>query len=791
MRARAEVPGRCPPGGLLDPIVPHRKLETAIDRLLLTAPCVKVILCTTPRSRNSPEEANTCLRERNLGLFRFAARCRNSSGGFVINNFVTKIFLLAAILFSASMLIPVRAVAQDAQLSAGMSASTGKPAGNFGSAGAMSIGGSRPAKPALGVPKLAPRPPQPPQPPQGVSPYSRTRTSSNKMPRRNAAIGASIPAATGNFTWLSKAGFLDPRTNSGIEGGAASLINGKIYVSHGFRGSDGLFLSIYDLASDAWTHGGASAPDASVVRSEMGGGTALGKHYAIGGRTAPSAANEEFDPATNAWKTKTPMTTARGGLGVASWNNKIFAIGGRTGATYGTGAILNGNEVYDSATDTWGTLAPLPTPVSDNYSTATFNGKIYVIGGTTGGNSGLTNLVQIYDIASDTWSLGAPMPTPRGAAMAGVIAGEIAVFGGVDAATADLAVTEIYDPASNSWFAGPDLLTAASELAQGVTYDGKQIFSIGRGIFGVSGQMVQQLVVPILGASPVSVPFGGVIINNSSAGMDVTLTNAGSAAMTFSNFSVGGTNNGDFAQTNNCPASPATLAPSGACVVNVTFKPTGIGTRNGTLTVNSDSAGNPFSVPLSGSGTDFSVAAATGSSCPAGGNCSMSAAVTAGQTATYNLMLTPAGGFNGTVALSCSGAPSLANCTAPPPVTPDGISASPFTVTVSTTAPSMMVHRTDPPRTWPWGARLKLPLLLALALISILMLRKLAVAVGRPRPAVVLVMALASLAAVWIGGCDEASKQMIPGTPPGTVPLVITGTSGGVTHTINLTLTVN
>src|SRR5262249_26848825 len=86
------------------------------------------------------------------------------------------------------------------------------------------------------------------------------------------------PPSGGTYVWEFRSVFLDPRTGqSGIEGAAASIINGKIYVSHGFRAVDSFFLSIYDIASNSWTHGGSSAPNGSVVQSEMGGGTACGK----------------------------------------------------------------------------------------------------------------------------------------------------------------------------------------------------------------------------------------------------------------------------------------------------------------------------------------------------------------------------------------------------------------------------------------------------------------------------------------------------------------------------------
>src|SRR5260221_11440607 len=59
-----------------------------------------------------------------------------------------------------------------------------------------------------------------------------------------------------------------------------------------------------------------------------------------------------------------------------------------------------------------------------------------------------------------------------------------------------------------------------------------------------------------------------------------------------------------------------------------------------------------------GTGTGFLISVASDSSA--------SQTVTAGQTASYSLVFTPQGGFNGTVTLTCSGAPTGANCTTTP-----------------------------------------------------------------------------------------------------------------------------
>ena len=92
------------------------------------------------------------------------------------------------------------------------------------------------------------------------------------------------PAAAQLF-WEPLAPFTDPRTSSGIEGASASLIGDEIFVSNGFRFGDTDFLSIYDIPTDTWTHGGLTAPDSpGPARSEGAGGTVGGLHYAIGGR---------------------------------------------------------------------------------------------------------------------------------------------------------------------------------------------------------------------------------------------------------------------------------------------------------------------------------------------------------------------------------------------------------------------------------------------------------------------------------------------------------------------------
>jgi hypothetical protein len=72
--------------------------------------------------------------------------------------------------------------------------------------------------------------------------------------------------------------------------------------------------------------------------------------------------------------------------------------------------------------------------------------------------------------------------------------------------------------------------------------------------------------------------FGSQAVSTTSAAQAVTLSNIGSGPLTVSLSTTG-----DFQQTNNCPAS---LGAGSNCTVNVTFTPTVIQTRTGTLTAN-------------------------------------------------------------------------------------------------------------------------------------------------------------------------------------------------------------
>jgi hypothetical protein len=279
--------------------------------------------------------------------------------------------------------------------------------------------------------------------------------------------------------------------------------------------------------------------------------------------------------------------------------------------------------------------------------------------------------------------------------------------------------------------------------------------------------------------------FSDQMLGTTSAARTVTLINAGNAPLAISSI----TASGDFSQTNDCSAS---LAASSYCTMNVTFKPSAIGARTGTLTITDDSNNAPGStqtVSLSGTGQDFTMAIASGSTA--------TAHVAPGQSATYTLSVAGQGGFSQSVIFACSGVPSGATCAISPSTLTLGSSAANVTVTVTTTAPSI-----GGPRSRPLSPVLPLTpsqeSLLALALA----LTAMAWAVGRwNRPgaskwrSVIVPLASALLLTLALAGCGGGDSAHAAGTPAGTYTLRVTGSaesgSSTLSHSVTLTLNVS
>ena len=97
-------------------------------------------------------------------------------------------------------------------------------------------------------------------------------------------------------------------------------------------------------------------------------------------------------------------------------------------------------------------------------------------------------------------------------------------------------------------------------------------------------------VAPAVTLSASSLSFGSQLVTTTSGARAVTLTNTGTDELSMIGITITGTNSGDFTQTNSCAAS---VAAGASCTINVTFTPTAVGPRSGTLTINDNASGSP------------------------------------------------------------------------------------------------------------------------------------------------------------------------------------------------------
>jgi hypothetical protein len=111
---------------------------------------------------------------------------------------------------------------------------------------------------------------------------------------------------------------------------------------------------------------------------------------------------------------------------------------------------------------------------------------------------------------------------------------------------------------------------------------------------------------PAISLSAASLTFGEVAVGSNSAAQTVTLTNSGQAVLTLGTLTIGGLASGDFSRGGTC-TNGATIAAAGTCTMQLTFAPTAVGDRTGTLTVTSNALNGAQSVSLSGSAVHYAI----------------------------------------------------------------------------------------------------------------------------------------------------------------------------------------
>lgn len=209
--------------------------------------------------------------------------------------------------------------------------------------------------------------------------------SQNEESRYTAAVYAYDPKTE---KWTARAPM--PSARSAM---AHDVIDGKIYVAGG-RPPRGHDFAVYDPKADKWT----ALPDMPTARNHIAAAGIDGKLYIAGGRFGGGFRSEitpvleVYDPKSNAWTPKRPMSEARSGLNGIAVDGCFHTFGGEH-PTAGPSGVFPHHEVYDPKSDRWTRLADMPIPVHGVTGLAYANGWIHLPGGGTemGGSSGSTH----------------------------------------------------------------------------------------------------------------------------------------------------------------------------------------------------------------------------------------------------------------------------------------------------------------------------------------------------------------------------------------------------------------
>jgi len=276
--------------------------------------------------------------------------------------------------------------------------------------------------------------------------------------------------------------------------------------------------------------------------------------------------------------------------------------------------------------------------------------------------------------------------------------------------------------------------------------------------------------------------FNPQVVSTTGGNQFFTLSSTGNVDLTFGSMIISGANPEDFSATTTCDA---TVPVGTTCNVFVSFTPSAGGARSAVLTVSDSAPSGTQTVNLSGTGQAFAMAL--------GGSGSKS--VAPGQSTSFQLQVTPQGGFNQSVTLSCSGAPVNATCSVSPSTVPMNGSA-PASVNVMVVTQAGSVLPTARPGGGPMDGRRGYPVAVVWLLLLCVTAGSLRGGIRSPAAvgrlvALVLVIALCAGLSACIGssGAGGGGSHM-DGTPAGTYTLTVTGKSAPLIQTVTLTLTV-
>ena len=406
------------------------------------------------------------------------------------------------------------------------------------------------------------------------------------------------------------------------QGSAPPSYCGKVLVAGGISAGGQVTPSaeLYDPASGTWTATGSMLVGSWGVTAVLLTGPACSVAPIPTWCGKVLVASQLYDPAAGTWSFTGAMTASRSDATTTvldgpqcsaspapAWCGRVLAAGGHNAANNSTG--FASAEVYDPASGTWSATGSMSAPRFQHTATLlggaacaqqpapSYCGSVLVAGGWTSNFNPDPN-AELYNPATGAWSSSGALITPRANHGAALLAdGRVLVAGGTnDAPTqaANLTSAELYNPNTGAWVGTGSLLNTRGsfplvQLASGA------VLAVG------PGTSVEQYTPanPAVTLSSSSLAYPRALVGSASPPQTVTVTNAGTVALTVSAATIVGADPQDFAvSANGC--SGTSVAPGASCTISVVFTPTAPAARAAQLAIADNAGGSPQSVALSG-----------------------------------------------------------------------------------------------------------------------------------------------------------------------------------------------
>lgn len=341
-----------------------------------------------------------------------------------------------------------------------------------------------------------------------------------------------------DYTWslgLDSRQLREPGLPAGLYYSAAALNGGEV-ATVGIWAEDGddeimSLVKAFDPDSGAWrTLAGMETARGIPVLAVLSNGALMAAGgldfggMARGDEPKAVTSVEIYDPETDSWRTTPEMNGGAfsGAALIALADGRALALSGDdrareamldmgdaerffadTGAGYDSPDGFIAAEVYDPETDDWSATASPEIPRSDPTAILLSDGKALVAGaGVTLRNTDPSNpsrieiaaafAAEIYDPKADAWTRTAPMREFRANHTLTLLPdGKVLAAGGQDPRAGEFdiyATTEIYDPETGAWTAGPDMSRPRASHSATLLPNGAVFIAGGIGIHPDNGE---------------------------------------------------------------------------------------------------------------------------------------------------------------------------------------------------------------------------------------------------------------------------------------------------------------